>query len=182
MAERIPGWAGDDVVAAAQQGDPASVAALVSAAHPHVYRFAHLLCVSREDAEDAAQEALVVLFCKIGTLRATGALASWMFQIVRRECIRRARLIVPGRSSAQQGAWPSAEDDALRKMDIARVAAVIADLPADQRQVLILRDIQAVPGRAVAESLGLSSAAMKSRLHRARSAVRAGLADQEVAS
>jgi DNA-directed RNA polymerase specialized sigma24 family protein len=44
-------------------------------------------------------------------------------------------------------------------------------LPADQRHVLIMRDIQGFPGRAVADALGLSTAAMKSRLHRARASV-----------
>jgi DNA-directed RNA polymerase specialized sigma24 family protein len=53
-----------------------------------------------EDAEDAAQEALIVLYRKIGTLRAAAALTSWVFQIVRNECIRRSRLalrrVAPG--------------------------------------------------------------------------------------
>jgi DNA-directed RNA polymerase specialized sigma24 family protein len=55
------------------------------------------------------------------------------------------------------------------------VAAAIASLPADQRRVLIMRDVQGLPGTAVAKSVGLSTAAMKSRLHRARAAVRADL-------
>ncbi len=70
---------------------------------------------------------------------------------------------------------PSAEDDVLGKLEIERVTAAIASLPADQRRVLIMRDVQGLPGGAVARSLGLSTTAMKSRLHRARAAVRAGL-------
>ncbi len=80
------------VVSAAQQGDPRAIATLLSGSHAHVRRFARTLCSTPEDAEDAAQEALIVLYRKIGTLRATAALASWMFQIVRNECIRRSRL------------------------------------------------------------------------------------------
>ncbi|NUT10567.1 MAG: sigma-70 region 4 domain-containing protein, partial [Nonomuraea sp.] len=46
--------------------------------------------------------------------------------------------------------------------------AAIAGLPTDQRRVLIMRDVQGLSGRTVADALGLSVPAMKSRLHRAR--------------
>ena len=68
-------WPGDRLVTAAQNGDEASIAALVAGAHPHVRLFAFSLCASSQDAEDAAQEAMIILFRKIGTLRAAGALA-----------------------------------------------------------------------------------------------------------
>ncbi|MEV4560051.1 sigma factor-like helix-turn-helix DNA-binding protein, partial [Kitasatospora sp. NPDC049285] len=50
-------------------------------------------------------------------------------------------------------------------------AAAVAALPPDQRRVLVLRDLRGWSGREVATALGLSTAAMKSRLHRARLAV-----------
>lgn len=165
-------WPGEQLVAAAQSGDESSIAALVSGAHPHVQRFAFSLCASSEDAEDAAQEAMIVLFRKIGTLRAASALGSWMFQIVRHECLRRARAVV---RQVEPTEIPSAEDDVLRRLEVERVASVIASLPPDQRRVLIMRDVQGLPGRSVARSVGLTSAAMKSRLHRARATVRAEL-------
>jgi RNA polymerase sigma factor (sigma-70 family) len=172
------GWPSGEVIAAAQRGDEASIAALVSGSHPHVQRFAFALCASSEDAEDAAQEALLVLFRKIGTLRAVGALSSWMFQIVRHECLRRARVFATGTVATGEGVTMSAEDDVVRRLEVERVASAIASLPPDQRQVLIMRDVQGLPGAAVARSVGLSTAAMKSRLHRARAAIREDLADQ----
>lgn len=60
-------------------------------------------------------------------------------------------------------------------MVVAVIAAAIAALPADQRRVLIMRDVQGLPGDMVARTLGLSTAAMKSRLHRARATVRTQL-------
>ncbi|MFI9588847.1 RNA polymerase sigma factor [Nonomuraea sp. NPDC052265] len=165
-------WSDERLVSAARAGDADSIAALVSGAHPHVRRFAHTLCATPEDAEDAAQEALIVLYRKIGTLRASGALASWMFRIIRNECIRRARLMlrphppVPSSAAAQ-----SAEEEMFERLEAARVAAAIAALPADQRRVLIMRDVQGLSGRMVADALGLSVPAMKSRLHRARATV-----------
>lgn len=167
-------WPGEQVVAAARDGDAAAIAAVVSGSYPHVRRFARTLCASAEDAEDAAQEALIVLYSKIGTLRATGALASWMFRIVRNECLRHARRLIQRPAAITESGSDladSAEDEAVRRLDIARVAAAIAALPADQRRVLIMRDVQGCGGRMTADALGLSVAAMKSRLHRARAAV-----------
>ncbi|MFC9977515.1 RNA polymerase sigma factor [Spirillospora sp. NPDC127200] len=174
MAEAA--WPGERLIAAAQRGDVESIAALVSGSHPHVRRFARSLCASPEDAEDAAQEALIILYRKIGTLRASGALASWMFRIVRNECLRRAR---PGRrhEPLPEASAASAEEEVLQRLEAGRVAAAIAALPADQRRVLIMRDVQGLGGRTVADALGLSLAAMKSRLHRARAAVHRSLHD-----
>ncbi|MET9675432.1 RNA polymerase sigma factor [Streptomyces sp. NPDC006482] len=142
-------------------------------------KFALSLCASPQDAEDAAQEALIILYRKIGTLRATGALASWMFRIVRNECLRQVRLLVSrsDEATAEPGASaePSAEEAVLHRLEVERIAAAVSALPRDQRQVLIMRDVQGLPGRTVAHALGLSTAAMKSRLHRARAALRDAL-------
>jgi RNA polymerase sigma factor (sigma-70 family) len=160
-------WPTEQVVSAAQQGDPRAIATLLDGSHAHVQRFAHTLCATPEDAEDAAQEALIVLYRKIGTLRATAALGSWMFQIVRNECIRRARLALHRPLPAAM-VESSAEDAALARMEMQRIVDSIAGLPSEQRAVLVLRDIQGLSGAATAQALGLSRAAMKSRLHRGR--------------
>ncbi|MBF6218432.1 RNA polymerase sigma factor [Nocardia abscessus] len=164
-------WPDEQLVTAAREGDAAAIAALVSGSYPHVRRFAHTLCASAEDAEDAAQEALIVLYRKIGTLRASGALASWMFRIVRNECLRQWRTMTRRPEPMPESAVASAEDEAVQRLEAGRVAEVIAALPADQRRVLIMRDVQGYSGRMVAGTLGLSVAAMKSRLHRARATV-----------
>ncbi len=164
-------WPTEQVVSAAQQGDPLAITTLVSGSHAHVRRFARTLCSTPEDAEDAAQEALIVLFRRIGTLRATAALGSWMFQIVRNECIRRSRIAFQ-RPISSHAVAPSAEDAALARMEIERIVDCIAALPPEQRAVLVLRDIQGQSGSATAHALGLSRAAMKSRLHRGRQTLR----------
>jgi RNA polymerase sigma factor (sigma-70 family) len=167
-------WPTERVVTAAQQGDPRAIATLLSGSHAHVRRFARTLCATPEDAEDAAQEALIVMYRKIGTLRATAALASWMFQIVRNECIRRTRVTL-NRFVPVATAEPSAEDAALARLEIERIVDSISKLPAEQRAVIVLRDIHGLSGAATAQALGLSRAAMKSRLHRGRETLRSGL-------
>ena len=57
-------------------------------------------------------------------------------------------------------------------LEAGRIAEAIAKLPAEQRAVLIMRDVQDIPGQLVATTLGLSKPAMKSRLFRARQSVR----------
>lgn len=168
-------WVSAQLIEAAQAGDRESITAVVYGAHSHVRRFAERLCASPQDAEDAAQEALIILYRKIGTLRATGALASWMFRIVRHECLRRAGLLVERPDLAEPDLAASAEDEAIRRLEASLVAQAIQELPEVQRRVLIMRDVLGYSGRTVADTLGLSNAAMKSHLHRARSKVRAGL-------
>ncbi|MEU4078017.1 RNA polymerase subunit sigma-24 [Streptomyces venezuelae] len=173
-------WPDEQLIRAAQDGDLTSLTTVVVESQPHVRKFALSLCASPQDAEDAAQEALIILYRKIGTLRASGALASWMFRIVRNECLRQVRLLVSRREEATPDmpdaeTEPSAEEAVLRRQEVRRISAAIGALPRDQRQVLLMRDVQGLPGRAVAQALGLSNAAMKSRLHRARTTLRRSL-------
>src|ERR1700680_2839320 len=130
-------WPTEAVISAAQQGDPRAISTLLSGSHAHVQRFARTLCSTPEDAEDAAQEALIVLYRRIGTLRATAALGSWMFQIVRNECIRRSRVVLRGPIPAVM-VEPSAEDAALARLEIERIVESISGLPPEQPAVLVL--------------------------------------------
>ena len=168
-------WASAQLVRAASDGDVDSLTALVAGAHPHVQKFALSLCASPQDAEDAAQESLLILYRKIGTLRSSAALASWMFRIVRNECLRRARATWR-QYTDEVPDTRSAEDEVLQRLEAARVAEAISALPDLQRRVLIMRDVQGHSGRVVADALGLSVPAMKSQLHRGRLALKQTLA------
>ena len=172
---RTPAFTDEQVVDAARGGDSEAIAELVARSHKRVRRFAHLLCSTPEDAEEAAQDALIVLYRRIGTLRATAALGSWVFQIVRRECIRRSKITLrlhPTRTEHE----PSAEDVAIARLELMAIAEAIAQLEPEQRAVLLLRDVHGLSGAEAAQRLGVSRPAMKSRLHRAREAFRSELA------
>ena len=125
-------WPTETAIRAAQDGDVASLAAVISGSHPHVHRFASSLCASPQDAEDAAQEALIILYRKIGTLRASSALAAWMFRIVRNECLRRLGAALNKRSEPVcEPVAPSTDEVVLRRLEAERVAAAkIASMPA----------------------------------------------------
>ena len=118
------------------------------------------------------QVALWQLHRKIGTLRTVAAFATWLFRIVERECFRLFR----GRGEAVDRPGDDALDETsapLIPIDLRiDLTAAIGALPEPYRIVLILRDIDELTAPEVAERLGLTVEAVKSRLHRARSMVR----------
>lgn len=141
-------------------------------------QFARKVCATPEDVEDAVQEALWIMSRKIGTLRMASAFAGWMFRVVRHECYRLFR-----RTQHEQPLSPTLyiDDDhtsdhfgiqAALKRD---VVSAIAGLQPSYQCVLIMRDIEEMTAPEVADELGLTIEAVKSRLHRARKIVRESL-------
>src|SRR5229473_3431477 len=161
----------NDLIAAAQAGKEDSLLELLRLAGPQLRRYANRQCAS-DDVEEAVQDALWLLYRRVGALRTIGAFSAWLFQIIRRECLRRARK----RHHLDQ--WDERDlcaltshgcsDEDLR-IDLTRA---ISDLPQDYREILILRDISGFSSEEAAARLAVPVAAAKSRLHRARQMVR----------
>lgn len=163
------------LVAAARDGDQAAIHSLLLRCQPDVTRFARTVCATPEDAEDAVQEALWIAVQRIGTLRVASAFTSWLFQVVKHECyrlLRRVRREEPLDHLAAPPLAPHVAEQALLADDVAKA---IATLPPPYRQVLVLRDVQGLTAPEAAATLGLSVPAVKARLHRARTMMRAAL-------
>jgi RNA polymerase sigma factor (sigma-70 family) len=164
----------DNLIAAAQAGDEEALLELLGRCRPQLRRYAYRECAS-DDVEEAVQDALWLLYQRVGALRAIGAFSSWLFQIVRRECLRRAN------KRHNQVEWDEEElstradekcgDDDLR-IDLTRA---LSQLPKPYRDVVILRDIGGFSSDETADRLGIPVAAAKSRLHRARQMLRTQL-------
>ncbi len=159
------------LVEAAGAGDGVALARLLVVSQPDLRRYARRLCAS-EDVEEAVQDALWLLYSRVGALRTVAAFSGWLFQIVRRVCQKlagqRTRTLsdsVPIRDNLTD---PSCVDDELR-MDLVRA---ITRLPPTYRQVLILRDIVGESAEDAAATIGISVQGAKSRLHRARGMMR----------
>jgi RNA polymerase sigma-70 factor (ECF subfamily) len=147
-----------------------------------VYRQMIRVCGNREDAEDVLIEALLKAYRHLDQLRDSTVFRAWLAQIARRVCwqLREREALLPllqlsvledeGRQI--KGAEPSPETQvALGRMkDL--LAQAIRDLPEPCRLVYEMRDLEQLSGEEVTRRLGISTAAMKSRLHRARSIVR----------
>jgi RNA polymerase sigma factor (sigma-70 family) len=166
---------------AASAGDAGALEELLREQRTTVVRYAMRLCISPEDAEDAAQEALLALSRYVGALREAAALSSWLFTAVRTHCLRLARRSLrkalvrgdPGDELADLA--PSAEDQLVDEQLRWRLAAVIAALEPTAREVLLRRDVLGQPAAEVAAELGITVDAVKSRLHRARAEAKSRL-------
>lgn len=163
----------DADLTAAQAGDLAALDRLITAHRQGVYRYGLHVCRTTEDAEDAVQETLWAAARALRTFRGTASsIASWLFTIVRRECLRllerhRKAPHVPEPEDLLSEVVDPEDVIALRRR-IELLASALADLDPLHREVVLLRDIQELTAPEAAERLGISIDALKSRLHRAR--------------
>ncbi len=172
-----------DLVAAARGGDRAAVEELLARYEPSIYRFGLRMCGDEDAAREVLQETLLAAFRYLPGFRGDAALSTWLYQIARSFCIKERRGQHPMRSLDAAGAPelvdPSPQPDArvhAREIGAALSRAITA-LPPEQREVLILRDVEGLSAEQAAEVVGIEVGALKSRLHRARMALRAELAD-----
>jgi RNA polymerase sigma factor (sigma-70 family) len=165
---------------AARHDDAGARDALLAGLLPVIRGHARLLCHAGEDAEDAAQEAMLLVHRHLDSLTSDEALIPWVWTLTRSACqrLRRRRRV----STEGGDRLDDVEDDGLSPEDLAqlqdrarRVRAAIASLPPGDRSVLVLRDLQGLDGTEAARRLGLSLEALKSRLHRARQHLRQAL-------
>ncbi|MBR1086802.1 sigma-70 family RNA polymerase sigma factor [Bradyrhizobium manausense] len=156
-----------DQFEAARLGDPQAIARLLESAQPDIRRYARASCRSSADAEDAAQEALWILFRHVGSIRSLLAVSSWLFSVVRRECLRLARKagLAPAIDEGEAEAALLARPEADLRLD---VAAAFEALPPHYRDVALMRDVKEMTIDDIAEALGATRQTVKARLHRAR--------------
>lgn len=173
------------LLAKAQAGDRAALDLLLTEAEPLVYRVAMRLCGQRDDAADVTQQTLLAMARGVATFRGDAALSTWLFAVARSFCIkeRRQSKYAPTHlaplDEARDVAAPleatSPHEALANKQAAARLDAVLAQMDPMYRDVLVLRDMEGLTAPEVAEVLALSVAAVKSRLHRARSDLRTRL-------
>lgn len=171
-----------ELVVAARDGDRAAVEELLERYEPSIYRFGLRMCGDEDAAREVLQETLLAAFRYLPGFRGDAALSTWLFQIARSFCIKERRGQHPTRSLDARGAPelvdPQPQPDArahAREIGVA-LSRAIAALPPEQREVLILRDVEGLSAEQAADVVGISVGAIKSRLHRARMALRTGLA------
>ena len=173
------------LLAAARQGDRPALEALLERYQARIYRYGLRMCGDPEDAKDVLQETMLAMARRVGGLQAAGALPTWLYTVARSFCIKRRRgQRAPGHSLDDAGAGDLQLADSARgpeervagRQIEAALAAAIADLNPAQRDVLLLRDVEGLSAPQVAEVLGIRVEAVKSRLHRARVALRDRLA------
>jgi RNA polymerase sigma factor (sigma-70 family) len=129
---------------------------------------------SAELARDAAQEAAVAALTDLGRLRSPDRFGAWFCGIalnVSRRWLRQRRPEVPGEPADLASAAPGPAEAAESADVAARVRGAVAALPHGQQGAVLLFYLQGMSHREVADELGISVGAVKSRLHQARSAL-----------
>lgn len=174
-------------------GDFDAFTALVNRYEGKVYRLAMRMLRNQEDAEDALQETFLQVHRGMKNFEGRSSFSTWLFRLATNVCLMkiRDREIDPSKvlpleeylPQQEEGKGPCApewphkpEEVLLSKESREKMMEAMEALPADYRAVFILRDIEGFSNAETGEALGLSVAAVKSRLHRARMSLRAKLA------
>jgi RNA polymerase sigma-70 factor, ECF subfamily len=183
------------LVQALRRGEPTAADRLVETYQGRAYRLACGITGNAQDAEEVVQDAFCSVLRKIDLFRGDAAFGSWLYRIVANgacQKLRRRRWqrlevtldeVLPvfdenGRHATQGVDWSAAVDDTSRAAEL-RLAlnAALDELPAHYRAALVLRDVEGVSVAEIAETLGLSIANVKTRVHRARLFVRKRLTE-----
>jgi RNA polymerase sigma-70 factor (ECF subfamily) len=160
---------------------------------PRIFRLARRLVGNDADAEDVTQDVLLQLVKKLDTFRGEAAFPTWLYRVtvnaalahLRKRKVREGHhvrdpleslLDHSGRARPVRP-WPeTAEQHAIGKETRRLIEHAIDEIPEGYREVLVLSDVEGLPNNEIAELLGQSLPAVKSRLHRARLMLRNSLA------
>lgn len=168
-----------ELLVALRAGDRGALDELLARHEQQIYRFGLRMCGDEDAAREVLQETLVAAFKNLASFRGDAALSTWLYQIARSFCIKTRRRAKPTSSLDDAGeevaAAPGPEASAHAKQIGAALAAAIAGLRPEQREVVVLRDVEGLSAEEAAEVVGVDVGALKSRLHRARLELRANL-------
>ena len=169
----------------ARGGDAEALEALLREVQPQLYRFSMKMCRHTEDAEDVLQDSMMTLARSFRDFRGASSLSTWLFTIARSFCLKKRRKskFAPEQEESLEQLAPaehllicSAMPDPHEQVESAeikqQVHAGIQRIEPAYREILVLRHIEGLSAKEVAEIVGISVPAVKSRLHRARAELR----------
>lgn len=164
---------------------------LVRLYEQRIFRLLLRMLGRRDEAEDMAQEVFVQVFKAVGTFRGESKLSTWVYRIAVNLCKNRVKYLARRHDGARDELEPLAERAPLSQAkgvtfgDVARpdhlaegfevervVQVCLAELETDFREVLVLRDVEDLAYEEIAEITALPLGTVKSRIHRARSALK----------
>jgi RNA polymerase sigma-70 factor (ECF subfamily) len=181
------------LVARLKQRDKSALEQLIQIHGAKMYGVALQFMRNEHDAREVMQDALVSIWNKIGSFEGKSAFTSWIYRVTANAGLMALRKKKRRENDVSLDTAASDDDDApvpaLRLRDKGplpdkaamtgelgeQVRAAIDQLPELYRVVVLLRDVEELPMNEVMEATGLSEPALKSRLHRARLALREAL-------
>src|SRR6266498_4620867 len=174
--------------------EPSAADTLVGTFGDRVYRLAIRITGNEQDAEEVVQDALWTAARKIDTFKGESAFGSWLYRIAANAAYQKLRArqskrhevawadLSPsfddqGHHAEPVGDWSAkVEEPALQTELRAVLTTAINDLPGDYRTAFVLHDVEGLSNPEIAETLNISLAAVKSRVHRSRLFLRQRLA------
>ena len=175
-----------DLVARAKQGDQDAFSQLVEANQNKIYTLALRMTGHPEDGADLAQEAFLRAWRSLPSFQGESSFSTWLYRLasnlcidfLRREKRRKAAAVVS--LDDEDAAYPleipdhrfTPESELERKELRAHVGQALCKLSDEHRQVLVLRELEGLSYGEIAAQLGLESGTVKSRIARARLALR----------
>jgi RNA polymerase sigma-70 factor, ECF subfamily len=183
------------LVEALRRESPNAVEALVDEYGDRVYRLAMRITGQAADAEEVAQDALWTAARKIHLFKGEAAFGSWLYRITANAAYQKLRarkgrqreiawedllpgLDADGRHFMPMEDWSARVDEAALQGELREILTQAIDtLPPDYRTALVMHDVEGVSNPEIAETLGISLPAVKSRVHRSRLFLRQRLAD-----
>jgi RNA polymerase sigma-70 factor (ECF subfamily) len=174
------------LVRMAQQGDRQAFSELISAMEARIFRVALQICRNQEEAEDAMQDGLLKAYQKLATFNGASRFSTWATRIVINECLMRLRsagqrfftsIDEPknddGDLVLELCAWEENPEQRISRQQLRSLLdEALRGLDEDYRVVVLLRDVEGLTNEETAQELGISVAAVKSRLLRGRLALR----------
>jgi RNA polymerase sigma-70 factor (ECF subfamily) len=173
-------------VLAARQGDTAAFDRLVRRHQDTLYRLMVRACHHPQDAEEVASEAFVRAYQRLGQFENRSSFITWLGRIATNLCFRRREkaelpsVSLEERAREEEGhrdhtppaPGASPEQAAVRAEMKRLIRSAVSELPEPDQTVLRLRDIEQMSAAETSALTGLSVAAVKARLHRARGRLR----------
>ena len=162
------------------RGEPQAFHALIDAYGNDLYRLALRLADRPEDAEDLMQETLSGAYHGIDKFSGESSLKTWLYRILVRQSARMIRQRMQERTWLRQAGREIREHagDGISRQDLsADLARALRELPADQRTVIVLRELQGLSYAEIAAILDLPQGTVESRIHRARKELQTWLQD-----
>lgn len=166
-----------ECVANSQQGDPSAFATLVRRYQDRVYRFLLHMVGGREEALELTQEAFIKAWQALPQWQPEAQFRTWLFRIASNtamDSLRRRRVVqfvaldedydVPG-----EGADPEAQLQSKQRLQA--LDAALRRLPQEQREIVLLREMEDMSYSEIGAALRISEGTVKSRLARAREAL-----------
>src|SRR6059058_3907648 len=183
-----------ELVERAQRGDGAAFAELVARHQRQLYRLALRMTGSEADAQEVLQEAFLNAYQKLPNFRGEAQFSSWLYRIAANSALMRLRrapdalqdqpLELQGPKFSAEGFlepqndWSQRADTQMMDRELGQaIDQAVTALPEDYRTVFLLKDVDGLSNEEIASALDLTVPAVKSRLHRARLALREKLSD-----